>query len=111
MAGPIAGIAAVQILDSLATDLREIVLRGSPGVGIGAVGQKCKPQIRIAIGQIVDLQPFHERLDIGSRQEQRRHDDEGPAVIGNAVGIIQPRQPPGSDTRVRDAIDDGHSRL
>ena len=107
----IVAIAAVEILDALPTGFREIILIGSPGVRIGTVRQEREAQIRIAVGQIVDLQPFDERLDIGSRQEQRRHHDEGPAVIGHAVRKIQPRQSPWSDARVHDAIDEGHCRL
>ena len=78
---------------------------------IAKVGEQCKVQIIIAIGQKPDFQRLDQFLDRVATSEHGRHHHQGPRCGGNAFGIIHARQQIRCHQQRYKPVDQGHSEL
>ena len=88
----LARIARIQFLDPFPRPPQQVVIPRQPlGGGIGKVGQQGKLEVRIAVAEIVDFEPFEQRVQRVRARQQRRHDDHGAVRGRDAAGAIEPR--------------------
>ena len=78
------------------------------GVGVGPVGQQRKLRLRLGVGQVVQVQPAHQRADAVLAGQHRRHHQHHPVRGWNAIVERQSRQRVGPGRFTDQAVDQRH---